>query len=117
MVFALKFVSNNSNVEWSQIKFGTKSNYVSTAHKPHSEPGGSHLLRELVIGKYTIKEHIHSHPTSTEGPSGYKPHHKKSGDKKLAEWVNKYAPKVKLSVYEKKTGKYIRYNHEKVLEE
>lgn len=110
-----EFVAQNSNVEWSQVKFGTKSNYISTGHLPHSEPGGSHLLRELVIGKYTIREHIHSHPTSTDGPSGYKPGHKSTGDKNHAIWINRYAPRVQLKVYEKKTGKYIRYNHQKVV--
>lgn len=29
-----EFVAENSQVEWSQVKYGSKSNYISTSHNP-----------------------------------------------------------------------------------
>jgi len=72
-----EFVAKNSEIEWSQTKYGSKSDYLSTSFKKHSEPGGIKLMYDLTVGKYTVREHIHSHPTSTTGPSGYHPSHKK----------------------------------------
>ena len=106
-----EFVAKNSKIEWSQIKYGSKSNYLSTSYMKHSEPGGVKLMYDLTVGKYTVREHIHSHPTSTTGPSGYHPSHKKGqdADKRYAEWIKTYNPSVKLKVYEVKTNKYIEF--------
>lgn len=112
-----EFVSSNSSVEWSQVKYGINRNYVATGYQPHAEPGGSDLLYRLVVGRYHVREHIHSHPTSTTGPSGFDPRHPRtgSGDRALASWVHQYAPGVKLSVFEVRTGSYIRYNNRGVI--
>ena len=111
-----EFVAKNSKIEWSQIKYGIKSNYLSTSFEKHSEPGGVKLIYDLTVGKYTVREHIHSHPTSTTGPSGYHSSHKKGqdADKRYAEWINKYNPSVKLKVFEVKTNKYIEFDHKRV---
>lgn len=113
-----EFVAQNSKIEWSQIKYGTKSNYLSTSFGKHSDPGGIKLMYDLTVGKYTVREHIHSHPTSTTGPSGYHPSHKKGqdGDKMYANWISKYNPSVKLKVYEVKTNKYIEFNEKGIKE-
>ena len=113
-----EFVSQNSKIEWSQIKYGTKSNYLSTSYKKHSEPGGVKLIYDLTVGKYTVREHIHSHPTSTTGPSGYHPSHKEGqdADKRYANWINKFNPSVQLKVYEVKTKKYIEFDEEGIKE-
>jgi RHS repeat-associated protein len=112
-----EFLARNSNVEWSQIKFGINRNYLSTSHEKRTEVGGADLLHKLVVGKYTIREYIHSHPTGIRGPSGFNPTSPLygKGDKAFAEWVNTYAPSVRLGVYEVQTGKYIYYNHRGVL--
>ena len=106
-----EFVAKNSKIEWSQIKYESKSNYLSTSYMKHSESGGVKLMYDLTVGKYTVREHIHSHPTSTTGPSGYHPSHKKGqdADKRYAEWIKTYNPSVKLKVYEVKTNKYIEF--------
>ena len=113
-----EFVAQNSKIEWSQIKYGKKYNYLSTAYKKHSEPGGIKLMYDLTVEKYTVREHIHSHPTSTTGPSGYHPSHKKGqdADKRYANWINKYNPSVKLKVYEVKTHKYIEFDEKEIKE-
>ncbi|MFN7600284.1 MAG: hypothetical protein ACK5R0_02665, partial [Bacteroidota bacterium] len=72
----------------------------------------------LLKDKYTVREHIHSHPlkngkTIYNGPSGFHPKDQNSGDRKFAEWLNKNYPKkgVKLSVFDANLGSYIKYNH------
>lgn len=108
-----EFVADNSKIEWSQIKFGTKSNYLTTTFQKNSEPGGAKLMYDLIVGKYTVREHIHSHPTSTTGPSGYHTSHgETTGDKDFAKWIDDYNSSVNLKVYEVKTKKYIGYNSE-----
>jgi hypothetical protein len=108
-----EFVSKNSEVEWSQIKYGSNSNYISTANEAHQESGGADLLYKLTVGRYHVREHTHSHPTSIEGPSGFKPDHEIKGDLNFSKWVNSYYPNgnVKLNVYEVLTNKYIQYDH------
>lgn len=111
-----EFVAENSNVEWSQVKFGTKSSFVSTAFLPTPEPGGVDLMYGLLTKGYTVREHIHSHPkrkTNYFGPSGFHPKDKNSGDRKLGEWINDWYPNngIRLKVYEASLKKYIEYNH------
>jgi len=106
-----EFVANNSAVEWSLIQFDTKSNYLSTTNKPHSDYSGPCLVFTLLKGKYTLRGMIHSHPTSTLGASGFNPNSTKKGDKNFADWLNNAGSKALLQVYEVKTNKYIKYNH------
>ncbi len=110
-----EFVSQNTNVEWSQVKFRNMFNYISTSHQPHSDGSGAHLAYKLIVQGSNLREHIHSHPTSTEGPSGFKPSEKIEGDRKFAEWMHKYRPEVSLKVFERKTKKYIEYNDKKII--
>ena len=111
-----EFVAENSNVEWSQVKFGSKSSFVSSAFLPTPEPGGVDLMYGLLTKGYTVREHIHSHPnrkTNHFGPSGFHPKDVNDGDRKLGEWINDYYPNkgIKLKVYEVPLKKYIEYNH------
>ncbi|MCB0846256.1 MAG: hypothetical protein KDE26_23555, partial [Bacteroidetes bacterium] len=111
-----EFVAKNTNVEWTQVKYGTRSNFLSTSHLPGSESGGAHRVRVLGEGRYTVREHIHSHPGDT-GPSGFMPGDR-AKDKGFAEWVNtykKYFRQLELKVYRAKSGIYIKYNHEGVI--
>jgi hypothetical protein len=115
-----EFVAENSQVEWSQVKYGSKSNYVSSSHNPTSESGGVDLMYNLLTTGYTVREHIHSHPnrkSSYHGPSGFHPRDKNSGDRELGEWINKYYPSkgIKLKVYEVPLKKYIQYNHKGIV--
>ncbi len=115
-----EFVSENSSVEWSHVKFGTISNYISTSHNPASEAGGVDLMYNLLIQGYTVREHIHSHPdrrTNYHGPSGFHPNDRNSGDRLLGEWLNTYYPKkgIKLKVYEVPLKRYIEYNHKGIV--
>ncbi len=113
-----EFAAQNSNVEWSQVKYGSDLNYIGSSNEAHTEAAGSDLVYKLTIAKTPVREDIHSHPTSTSGlPSGYDPSHKKTGDKDFAEWIHKYNPTVKLKVYEVKTNKYIEYNYKGVIKQ
>lgn len=111
-----EFVAENTNVEWSQVKFGSKSSFVSSAFLPTPEPSGVDLMYGLLTKGYTVREHIHSHPkrkTNYFGPSGFHPKDKNSGDRELGEWINEWYPNkgIKLKVYEVPLKKYIEYNH------
>ncbi|NCB43178.1 MAG: hypothetical protein EOM59_11230 [Clostridia bacterium] len=115
-----EFVAENSQVEWSQVKYGTKSNYISTSHNPASEAGGPDLTYNLLTTGYTVRENIHSHPnrkTNHYGPSGFHARDMNSGDRKFAEWIHNYYPSkgVKLKVYEVALKKYIQYNHKAII--
>ena len=116
-----QFLAANSKVEWSQLKFGSKSNYISTSHNAKSEASGVDLLYKLITSGYSIREQIHSHPKSDKihfGPSGFHPLDNNSGDRKLGEWINEYYPdrKIKLKVYEASLGKYFEYNNKGIIE-
>ena len=115
-----EFISENNQVEWSQVKYDTKSNYIATSHNPTSESGGVDLMYKLLTQEYTVREHIHSHPdrkTSYHGPSGFHPKDRNSGDRELGEWINKHYPNkgIKLKVYEAPIKKYIEYNHKGIV--
>lgn len=116
-----EFVAENSNVEWSQVKFGAKSSFVSSAFLSTSEPGGVDLMYGLLTEGKNVREHTHSHPNRKSnhfGPSGFHPRDKNSGDRKLGEWINKWYPDkgIKLKVYESPLNKYIEYNHKGKIE-
>lgn len=117
-----EFVAENSKVEWGHLKFGTRSNYISTSHKTSSEPGIGNLMGKLLKQNYTVREHIHSHPYKDKssptygihGPSGFGIGGDTStqGDKALADWLRMHYPNrnVKTSVYDATLRKYIPYN-------
>ncbi|WP_437922392.1 JAB-like toxin 1 domain-containing protein [Sphingobacterium sp. LRF_L2] len=107
-----EFVAQHSKVEWSQVKFGAKSNYLATSHKSHKESGGSNLIRSLLINKVPVREHIHSHPNSNNGPSGFGAY--LTGDRALANCINEYSPSTKLKVYTPRNRSYVRYDHTKI---
>lgn len=115
-----EFLSENTGVEWSQVKYGTTSNYISTGHDPQEEAGGTTLMYDLITNNYTVREHTHSHParqTDYYGPSGFISRDSKSGDRDFANWLNNYYPEknIILKVYEVPLKKYIRYNHKGII--
>jgi hypothetical protein len=110
-----EFVAKNSLVEWSQVKYNSNSNYVSTSHNLSTELGGVHLLYQLHLQKVKIRAHIHSHPTTTNGPSGFGAGSTAFGDKNFAEWIKKYNPTIRLWVFEVISNSYIEYNHNGVV--
>src|SRR5690554_4975031 len=69
-----EFVSENTNVEWSQIKTGTEGakglNFLTTGHIEYTEPGASDLIMGQLYAGYTIRELNHNHPNNTPYPSG-----------------------------------------------
>jgi RHS repeat-associated protein len=111
-----EFFAHNTGVEWSQVQFGRSGNFVSTSHRATSEVGGADLMRKHYNDFY-FRSHIHSHPTSTTGPSGFHPLHPPGmdGDKRFAEWANTYFPRARLYVYEVPTRRYIEYNRRGVI--
>ena len=68
-----KFLSQNTNVEWSQFKTGKEGkkglNFLATTHEEATEAGALTLFAKQLIS-YTIREHIHNHPHNTDYASG-----------------------------------------------
>ena len=117
-----EFLSENSQVEWSLVSYGTKSANIATSHNSSSESGGVDIMYKLLNQNYTVNEHIHSHPnreTSYYGPSGFHPKDGNSGDRELGKWLHNYYPNkgIKLKVYETPLKKYIEYNHKAIKQE
>ncbi|MDR2409743.1 MAG: hypothetical protein LBE13_16755 [Bacteroidales bacterium] len=69
-----EFMSQNTNVEWSQAKTGVAGdkglNFLTTSHDKKSEAGISNLYRGQLYAGYTIRELNHNHPGNTAYPSG-----------------------------------------------
>jgi len=119
-----EFLAINTNVEWSQTKYGANSNYISTSHNMRDDYSGSSLIKSLIENNYTLRESIHSH-TSNPNKKNYGPSYnvingQPSGDLVQAKWVETHCkiwPNVKnlqLSVYEATNKTYIRYNSQGV---
>jgi RHS repeat-associated protein len=109
-----EFVAKNTAVEWSQIKYGSGANYISTSHDEHHETGAAFLVNKLIHSDFTITEMVHSHAYNTGGPSGFEsaiPH----GDKSVAIWVNNFFPKATFKVLETVPNKYYQYNQKEIL--
>lgn len=115
-----EFVANNTQVEWSQIKFGTTSNYISTGQLTGSEPGGADLVNNLLYSKSNVREQIHSHPYrdpafyKEHGPSGFTEREIKNGtgDRANYLWMKTYYPKSQtvFKVYDATTKDYYKYD-------
>ena len=115
-----EFVANNTQVEWSQIKFRATSNYISTGQLPGSEPGGADLVYNLLYGNSTVRLQIHSHPYRNptifkeHGPSGFTEREIKNGtgDRANYLWMKTYYPKSQtvFKVYDATTQDYYKYD-------
>jgi RHS repeat-associated protein len=108
-----EFLSNNTNVEWSQVKYGETSNAITSSHDWNTETGGIDVIYNQNKSGNNVREHIHSHPRGTFGPSGFSPDsmlEKPMYDRAYAKWMNTNLPKTKLSVYQVETREYIKFN-------
>ncbi len=106
-----KFLAQNSNVEWSNIKIGVKdgNNYITTSHSVKSELGLTDIYnRELNHGRrIPIRRIIHSHPHNTEKPS--------IDDHKFAKAISYncriyVVRKIPLSIYLPDKDKFVEYD-------
>jgi len=115
-----EFVANNTQVEWSQIKFGTTSNFISTGQLTGSEPGVADLVNNLLYSKSNVREQIHSHPYrdpaiyKEHGPSCFTEREIKNGtgDRANYLWMKTYYPKSQtvFKVYDATTKDYYKYD-------
>ncbi len=123
-----EFLSDNTNVEWGHVSFGSKSNYISTNNNEISESGGAHLISKLMKEKFTVNFYNHSHPNDGKeynyyGPSGgyssFDKLGKGQGDNALAKYIDSmnkyYKQNMKLGVYESTIKKYFQFNKDKIL--
>jgi hypothetical protein len=116
-----EFLATNTNVEWSQNKFGTDKNIISTSKDEGKEPGGGAIMHSLLKNGYSVRENIHSHPFRTNsklfGPSGYLDGDQNSGDKDFASWLNRNYPNSKsiLKVFDATDLKYYQYDHNRMI--
>ena len=85
-----KFFANNTKVEWTHAKIGSKNsekNIVGSSHDKSSTPVG-HYLR---LTKYHLREVNHNHPSGSYFPS--------DADKNGAKLYKKANPNVKLHIF------------------
>ncbi|SDL91895.1 RHS repeat-associated core domain-containing protein, partial [Sphingobacterium mizutaii] len=112
-----EFVAENSNVEWSLLRYDKTSNILLTSNEENTERGASHFMAKIYKDKLQLRENIHSHPNWTDvGPSGFKTAERslKNSDRAMAEFSEKYFPKAIFKVYQVRTKKYIRYDGNKI---
>jgi len=97
-----EFLAQNTKVEWSQIKIGINTNFITTSQRERMEFGGPHKLFQSIRGDYPMaREGIHSHPRSSViSPD----------DKNSAKEIHSLAPSVRLGIYHVPTRQYIYYN-------
>ncbi len=121
-----EFVADNTDVEWSQFMTGEAGdrglNFLTTGHIEYTEPGGSALWTGQ-LSSYTIREHIHNHPSNTPYPSGIPNFTGTTGDVSFAGDVESYIstyyysgspygsrPIPKFYIYLPNSGNKIRYS-------
>ena len=121
-----EFLATNTSVEWSQVKYGTNANYLSTMNDAGAEEGGPSLIKKSIEELYTVRELIHSHPFKNNktnyGPSNnINKFGKITGDLQNAKWIEtscniwSNARNLSLSVYEATNRTYIKYNSQGVI--
>ena len=120
-----EFVANNTNVEWSLIKFGEggmRSNILSTSHDEKAEYGGSDLLNNdpfIKISDFRGFDHNHPngdwHPSSASLPLGDPG--RKTGDIGMATMLEKRYPNTHLDfrIYTDTDDSYFNYNSQTVI--
>ncbi len=115
-----KFLANNSNVEWSRIKYDYindgfgPGNMIATSHKEGKYFAGNFIEK---LNKYggTAFFFSHSHPGNNDlnfhGPSGEHPldFTKDGGDIGAAKDYSAMFPGLKFSIYDVMLGKEIPY--------
>ena len=111
-----EFLSNNTNVEWSQLLLGQKGdkglNLISTSHETGKDRSINFLLESQYKFGYTIRGHNHNHPKNTPYPSGLDSRKSDIGfANNLTDISLKNGSGVPdFNIYLPKTVKYIGYN-------
>jgi hypothetical protein len=118
-----EFMASNTGVEWGQFKTGIEGekglNFLTTAGIQRKELGSNDLFYGQLKFYYTIREHIHSHPSSVH-PSGLNNAKHDIGFARGIEnyYTNKnpYRTKPIFKIYHVPSGKYIPYSKDSKLE-
>jgi RHS repeat-associated protein len=109
-----EFLSQNTNVEWSQAKTGVEGdkglNFLTTSHDEKMERGMTNLINGQLVYKYTAREFNHNHPKNERYnhiPSGIPGLTGDGGDVSWSQQVsNIFGNQVKFSIYTPNTRKY-----------
>jgi len=110
-----EFAANNTDVEFSILKFGDGTDYVSTSHMAGGEVGSTGLMGDpiLNLNASNLVEDDHSHPGGIRYPSGRVPEgasaEGREGDIQAAAQTEKRSPNVKFNVYTPSDKKYTPY--------
>jgi len=120
-----EFLSNNTNVEWSRLKFGEKemsSSIISTSHEVLTDSGGSDLLNNDPFIKVSdFRGYDHKHPFGDWHPSSAslspKDAGRKNGDIGMADMLEKRFPNKQLNfrIYTDTDGEYFNYDSKTVI--
>ena len=113
-----EFLANNTGVEWSQTMTGVEGdkglNFLTSGHASYTEPGVVDLINGQLRNGYTIRGHIHNHPSNTPYPSGL---NDGTGDigfaRSVTDWyTGKYPGRATpyFKIYTPGDGQYINYN-------
>ena len=69
-----EFLAKHTYVEWSHLLLGKEGNMglniISTSHNSFNEACCPYLLNTKYIYGYTIRKHVHNHPSNNPIPSG-----------------------------------------------
>ncbi len=118
-----EWYANNIKVEFSLFKTGEKGesglNFITTSHEKITDRGARWLFDTQLKYGYTIREHIHNHPSNSSNPSGAWDNDETV--KKAGEWGDvwfanhvyynkKGLGTTVFKIYTSKDGKYRTYN-------
>jgi RHS repeat-associated protein len=121
-----EFVAQNTNVEWSILKFGEdgmRTNIITTSHKTGAEFGNGDILSDKFTMLSDFKEWTHSHPNGRMIPSGaqyplYLDEFRKGNDIGTANYLdNSYQNKIKTQIYNPLNNTYFEYNSQTYIPE
>ena len=114
-----KFAANNSNVEFSMMKFQGGNNFISTTHLETREAGGISLLsdKNLNLTSGNLLEFDHSHPVGPNYPSGRVPEGvpgDNGGDIHAAKFINRLFPSshIQYNIYTPSDERFTPYDSE-----
>jgi RHS repeat-associated protein len=109
-----EFAANNTDVEFSILKFDNGTDYVSTSHMAGGEVGARGLLDDPILNLPAsgLVELDHSHPLGIHNPSGLVPegvNESNGGDIEFGKRVEKRSPNVKYNIYTPTDNQYTPY--------
>ena len=108
-----EFLSDNTSVEWCQIKVTDKANknvnFLTTTHLGNAEYGQAALLNGKLNSGYQVREINHNHPNGTNYPSGLDGE-ANTGISSSKNVVVHYGDKVSFNIYLSDRKEYIQYS-------